>query len=51
MTQDFARSVTNFYATLATTYMDTATKMYEAHVTLVSELSKVDVKNLWTQKN
>jgi len=51
MTQDFARSITNFYTTLATTYMDTASKMYEAHVTLVTEMSKLNVKDIWTQKS
>jgi hypothetical protein len=51
MNNEFARSVTNFYTTIATTYMDTAAKMYQAQVSLMSDLAKVDIKNIWTQKS
>ena len=51
MNNDIARSVTNWYATVAATYMDTAAKMYEAHMNLVTEMSKVNIKDIWPQKN
>ena len=51
MNNDIARSVTNWYATVGATYMDTAAKMYEAHMNLVTEMSKVNFKDIWPQKN
>jgi hypothetical protein len=51
MNNDIARSVTNWYAAVAATYMDTAAKMYEAHMNLVTEMSKVNIKDIWPQKN
>jgi hypothetical protein len=51
MTNDLARSITNYYTTVATTYLDTVTKMYAAQMALVTELGKLNTSNPYMPKN
>jgi hypothetical protein len=48
MTQEFAKTLTNYYATVATAYLETASKVYEASMGLATEITKIHPKDFWT---
>jgi hypothetical protein len=47
MNQDFAKTLTNYYTTVATAYLETASKIYEASMGLATEMTKVNPKDFW----